>query len=52
MDNLVKYLEVLQEIEEEKKELRKLGLTEEDIAGYLDFFFFNFWPINNLGDKN
>ncbi len=45
MDKLVKYLETLQEIETEKKELRKLGLSEEEISGYLDFFFNNFFEL-------
>lgn len=52
MNELVKYLETLEEIETEKKELRKAGLSDEEIAGYLDFFFTNFFELKFSKDKN
>lgn len=52
MDNLVKYLETLEEIENEKEELRKLGMSEEDITGYLDFFFNNYFEFKPIMGKD
>jgi hypothetical protein len=44
MTELIAYLLVLQEIEKDKKDLRKLGLTEEEIEGYIEFYAENFFP--------
>lgn len=38
------------EIQEEEKELRVLGLSEEEIQGYLDFFIENY-PFVVTTDK-
>lgn len=44
MQNLLAVLE----IEQEKKDLHKLGLTAEEIEGYVDFFIDNYLEdINN-----
>ena len=44
MQNLLAVLE----IEQEKKDLHKLGLTAEEIDGYVDFFIDNY--LEDLND--
>lgn len=55
MRGLVDFLAAADELLEEKEELRKLGLTEEEIAGYEEFFAENFyirplWSIDHGSD--
>ena len=45
MQNLIDLLELFDELEE----LREVGLTEEEIAGYLDTFYDNWFDAT--GDK-
>jgi len=40
-------LAVWAEMEEDKESLRKLGLDEEEIAGYIDFFIENYFRSVN-----
>ena len=50
MIKMIEYLLVLQEIEQDKKELRALGLTEEEIEGYTEMFADNFFPAPKKGN--
>lgn len=43
MDTLARLLEVNLEIQEEKKILQSLGLTNEEIDGYIEFFADNWF---------
>lgn len=43
MQNLLAVLE----IEEEKRELRNLGLTAEEVEGYVEFFIENYLEDSN-----
>jgi hypothetical protein len=42
--NLDKYLKAIEELETDKKDLKKLGLSEEEIEGYIDFYRDTFFP--------
>lgn len=41
-------LDLLIEIEEERKDLRKLEFTEEEIEGYFDFYIENYFDVRNI----
>lgn len=41
---LIQYLEVQNEILEDRDNLRYQGLTEEELDGYEEFFFENYFP--------
>jgi hypothetical protein len=48
---LVIYLETQLELYNEKKELRALGLTEEEVEGYIEFYWDTwFEPVNKGRD--
>lgn len=52
MQNIVNLLADLERIVEEE-ELRKIGLTEEEIEGYFDFYFDSWVKIaENLPKEN
>jgi hypothetical protein len=51
MKQLITYLLVLQEIEQDKKDLKTLGLTEEEIEGYIEFYAENFFPAQKGGSN-
>ena len=42
--NLLLYLDAADELDRDKSELRHIGLTEEEISGYEEFFFRNYFP--------
>ena len=44
--DLLKYLEAVDELVEDRASLRHLGLTEEEIDGYEEFFYKNYFPTN------
>ena len=51
MDILAQILEINLEINEEKRVLRELGLSEEEIDGYIEFFADEFFgEVEPLGD--
>ena len=43
-NNLDNFLQVVDELEEDKKQLKKHGLTEEEIEGYIEFYKELFFP--------
>ena len=49
MWNLLKHLEAADELLEDRACLRYMGLSEEEIDGYEEFFFKNYFP-NNMED--
>jgi len=38
-------LEIQLELQKEKEDLRALGLTEEEIEGYIEFYWDNWFPV-------
>jgi hypothetical protein len=38
-------LEVQLDLQKEKEDLRSLGLTEEEIEGYIEFYWDNWFPV-------
>lgn len=42
--NFLKYLEAADELVTDKAELRGLGLTEEEVQGYEEYFLENYFP--------
>lgn len=50
MNSLVQNLLVLSDLEEEDAELNKLGLSQEEIEGYKEFFLENFLKENDKND--
>jgi len=51
MINLIQYLQILEEIEQDKQDLRKLNLTEEEIEGYIEFCAENFFGVEKGVDN-
>ena len=61
MRNLVEMLDGLNDLVEDKSELRALGLTEEEVEGYEEFFYEHYFteirpwlscmtiPVGNAG---
>lgn len=44
-NDLKNYLAIIEELEKDKEDLRKKGLSEEEIEGYSDFYQETFFPI-------
>ena len=44
MWTLIKHLEAVDELIEDRASLRHMGLSEEEIDGYEEFFFRNYFP--------
>jgi hypothetical protein len=45
MDNSIDILQAQFALEEDIKELKELGLSEDDISGYIEFFLEAYFPI-------
>ena len=44
MWSVIQYLEASNELVEDKANLRYMGLTEEELEGYEEFFFESYYP--------
>lgn len=46
--SMIAYLLAASELIEDRAHLRSLGLSEEEVDGYEDFFFSNYFPVKEI----
>ena len=52
MQGLVEYLQLMAEIQQDKLDLMKLGLTQEEVEGYIEFYADKYFPPSTIPTKD